>query len=149
MRGLSRFSVLVLLTALIVSVFAASAAAQNGTVSGTVTSAATGAGISTSVQLVTSAGTVVFQGPSNGAGGAFSLALAAGSYFVRTANTAGFVDRLFKTGGNIDCAGGTCAVTAGTAVTVTAGATTSGINFPLNPGGTITGTVTNSSTGVW
>src|SRR5262249_8445262 len=63
-------------------------------------------------------------------------------YFVRTANTLGFVDVLYDATPCISCV-----VTTGKPVAVTAGgAPTSGINFALAGGGTITGTVRAAAT---
>ena len=73
-----------------------------------------------------------------------TAALPTATYFVRTYNTIGYVDQLYS---GIICPGGSCTVTAGTPITVTAGATRTGIDFTLAPGGTITGTVTAASGG--
>ena len=67
--------------------------------------------------------------------------LATGNYFASTSGAPGHVDELFD---NFPCGGGFCNPTTGTAIPVTAGATTSGKNFVLAAGGTVTGTVTNS-----
>jgi len=63
---------------------------------------------------------------------------------VRTSNSLGYLDELYN---NLPCPGGSCSVTSGTGVSVTAGATTSGINFALALGGRISGTVTDAATG--
>jgi hypothetical protein len=57
-------------------------------------------------------------------------------------NTLGYVDEFYD---NLICFG--CSVTDGTPISVTAGATTSGINFALAIGGRISGTVTDAGTG--
>ena len=67
--------------------------------------------------------------------------LPAGNYFVRTNNSLGYVNEVYN---NITCV--PCNVTTGTPVAVTAGATTSGINFALATGGRISGTVTDAGT---
>jgi hypothetical protein len=64
---------------------------------------------------------------------------------VRTSNAQGYVDELYD---NLPCPGGACTVTGGLPVTVTAGATTTGINFGLAQGGRISGTVTDAVTGL-
>ena len=68
--------------------------------------------------------------------------LPTGSYFARTTNAGGYVNRLFDA---LPCPG-SCTVTAGMPITVTAGATTNGINFSLTAGGRISGTVTDATT---
>ncbi|MGE0394889.1 MAG: collagen binding domain-containing protein, partial [Vicinamibacterales bacterium] len=60
-----------------------------------------------------------------------------GNYFVRTANTQGYLDELFD---NIGCAVG-CEVTTGTVVTHTAGVTGGFADFDLSKGARISGTV--------
>ena len=77
--------------------------------------------------------------------GSYSVSsLAAGTYYPRTFHTLGYVDELYD---NIQCTDGCSNFTSGTGVIVTAGQTTSGIDFGLAVGGTITGTVTNATTG--
>jgi hypothetical protein len=114
-----------------------------GRISGTVTNAATAAPLaSVNVQIFDSGGALVANGFTDVSGNYISDAgLIAGSYFTRTNNSQGFIDKLYN---NITCA--PCNVTSGTAITVTAGATTSGISFALNAGGRIAGTVTDAAT---
>jgi carboxypeptidase family protein len=75
--------------------------------------------------------------------------LAAGSYFVATENSKGYLDEAYddvicgSTEGGFGC----WAPTVGTAITVTAGAVTSGIDFALAKGGRVAGRVTDSATG--
>ena len=66
--------------------------------------------------------------------------LLAGTYFVRTYNSSGYVDELYN---DIPCA--SCTVTNGTPITVTLGETRSGIDFALALGGRISGTVTDTA----
>lgn len=68
-------------------------------------------------------------------------ALPDGDYFVHAYNELGFINEVYD---NLTCSP-FCDVTAGTQVTVTAGATTSGIDFDLSPGGTLNVTVTDSA----
>ena len=119
------------------------ALAPGGRISGTVTNAATSAPlVSVNVQIFDSGGAFVANGFTDGSGNYTSdVGLVAGSYFVRTNNGQGFIDKLYN---NITCV--TCNVTSGTAITVSAGATTSGINFALNAGGRIAGTITDAAT---
>lgn len=65
--------------------------------------------------------------------------LASGTYFVRTSGSVGYINQVYSTGTPILC--GSCSVTSGTPVSVTVGSTTPGVNFALNPGGTLRGTV--------
>src|SRR4051812_28393669 len=69
--------------------------------------------------------------------------LPAGTYYVRTRNSAGYVNEIWN---NVPCLA-TCAVTSATPITVSVGATASGIDFALAAGGRITGTVTEQGTG--
>ena len=83
-------------------------------------------------------------------GGRLTIAgLATGSYGVLTSHSssANYTNEIYN---DIQCPTGcstTTAVESGTPVPVVLGATTSGINFAVAAGGTITGTVTNESTG--
>lgn len=73
--------------------------------------------------------------------GTYSVAaLAPGTYFLTTSNVQGFVDQIY---GTISCAG--CNPTTGIAVSVSAGSTTSGIDFSLPPGTIVSGTVAAAS----
>jgi hypothetical protein len=78
--------------------------------------------------------------------------LPTGRYFVRASSRAPLMASLFGTSGllsevfnNVKCDFDSCLSALGTPVTVTAGATTAGIDFVLDPGGRITGTVRSGS----
>ena len=58
-------------------------------------------------------------------------------------NSLGFVDELYD---NIPCPFSSCSPTAGTPIAVTSPSTTGGINFALDPGGGLAGTVTDAGT---
>jgi hypothetical protein len=117
--------------------------AVGGTITGTVTVAGTGAPLSgVYVDIYNAAGRGVGYGQTNASGAYTTTGLATGTYYVRTSNPFGYADLLYD---SLACTG--CAVTSGTGVSVTAGTTTAGINFGLGPGGTITGSVTDASTG--
>jgi hypothetical protein len=124
---------------------AAPAEAQNGSITGTVTDANTLAPINlANVQLYSSTGSFL-QSISTDATGFYTLGnVVPGTYFVRTSLFGGlnYIDELWN---NIPCA--PCTVTTGAPVVVTASTITPNINFALNPGGSITGTVTDSSNG--
>ena len=118
--------------------------APGATVTGTVTAAANGlplAGIS--VGVYSSSGTFVSSANTN-AGGVFAVTrLTGGTFYARTElNGLNYQSQLYN---GLPCVG--CDVTAGTAIGVSAGGTTNGINFILTPGGTMTGTVTSGGHG--
>jgi hypothetical protein len=130
----------------------ASASAQTGSISGRVTDATTSANVSgVAVEVYTASG--VYRAVSvSVADGTFSVSgLPTGTYFARTggANTVNYIDQLYS---GIACFRSyldwsSCPVTSGTPITVTAGATTSNINFALATGGTTSGRVTDALTG--
>ena len=108
-----------------------------GDISGTVTDAASGAGLS---------GICVVAGSTSattGTGGTYTISgLAAGSYIVTfedgCGNTSTYAVQYYP---------GMALITGAASVSVAAGATTTGIDAALQPGGTITGTVTDASSG--
>jgi 5-hydroxyisourate hydrolase-like protein (transthyretin family) len=121
-----------------------------GSVAGTVTNAVSGAPLQNiGVSAIRRFGNSVIQlgFATTNATGAYTISgIPPGPVYLLT-NGAGVVNEIYD---NIPCVG-SCnfltATTTGTAVTVTSGATTSGRDFALDPGGTITGTVTNAATG--
>lgn len=72
-----------------------------------------------------------------------SLGLATGTYYAATSSFEGYLDELYD---DLPCHGG-CTFTDGTPISVTAGATTSSIDFGLEQGGLIAGTVTEDGSG--
>ena len=74
--------------------------------------------------------------------------LPGGGYYVATVgpsgDSSGVVDEVYP---NVPCFPGACRIASGTPVTVTAGGTTSGIDFSLDSAGVISGRVTDPSTG--
>jgi hypothetical protein len=125
------------------------ALSPGGAITGTVRAAGTGLG-NVTVSIFTAAGTQVGStstistpGPLLGAYGP-SAGLTPGQYFVKASNATGFIDQVYQ---GKDCPF-SCTVTTvgGTLVTVTGTAQTNNIDFALNAGGTITGTVTRSDT---
>ncbi len=127
------------------------ALAPGGSIAGVVTSASGGGAIqNVGVSVYTRIGTQTFfagSGSSNTAGVFTVSGLATGTYFALTsAANAGFTSEIFD---NILCPGNcntTTAVNSGVPIAVTAGATTNGINFALDPGARITGTILNAMT---
>ena len=127
----------------LVSMVAGHASAQTGTITGTVTAAATGTPLSgVTVRVYNESGGSVTGVTTDASGVYITSALVAGSYRVRTFDSLGYIDEAYD---NVPCVG--CSSTTGTLIAVTAGATTSGINFGLSAGGRITGTVTDAATG--
>jgi 5-hydroxyisourate hydrolase-like protein (transthyretin family) len=124
--------------------------ARLGRVSGTVTNATTGTPlqnvvVTAVIRLGTSA-RLVNNAITNAAGAYTITGVPEGSVYLFT-NIQGYVNEIYD---NITCLGqcsATAAMTRGTAVAVTAGATTAGRDFALDPGGAVSGTITNASTG--
>ena len=116
---------------------------RGGKISGTVTDAATSAPLANIfVEILNSSGDQVSSTDTDSLGNYSTPAeLPSGTYYARTFSTPGYIEELYN---NIPCAG--CVVTSGTPITVTAGSTTTGINFTLAAGGRISGTVTDSAT---
>lgn len=117
-----------------------------GAIAGQVADAVTGAPISdVIVQIFDENGLFVTLGLSGPAGDYVSLdGLPTGTYFARSSNSASYLDELYD---DLPCHFSWCNVTEGTGIPVTGGGTTSGIDFALDPGGVIAGTVTDAGTG--
>ncbi|HSL84861.1 MAG TPA: carboxypeptidase regulatory-like domain-containing protein, partial [Thermoanaerobaculia bacterium] len=113
-----------------------------GSISGTVTEESTGDPLSGEFVIIfDNSGN--FRGSGFTAGGGTYLVggLPSGSYRART-STSGHIDELYD---DIPCASG-CDVTTGTAIPVTAGANTPDVDFALDQGGSLSGTITDVST---
>jgi 5-hydroxyisourate hydrolase-like protein (transthyretin family) len=116
--------------------------APGATITGQVTDAQTGKPVpNVTINFNTSNGSFV-TGTSTNASGNYTVGLAAGTYFARTFNSLGYVDGLFN---GLNCLN--CSVGTGTPIVVTVGSMTSGVSFVLSQGATITGTVTDASSG--
>ncbi|MGB5657857.1 MAG: hypothetical protein WBO54_00105, partial [Thermoanaerobaculia bacterium] len=118
---------------------------QGGFIAGTVTETGSGSGLDTGyVTIYDSSGNWVVDSHPAASGAYLTYkTLAAGTYYARTWSFEGYFDELYD---DISCTGG-CTVTTGTPILVTAGATTSSIDFALLKGGSISGTVTEEGTG--
>jgi carboxypeptidase family protein len=115
--------------------------AKGARITGTITDAVTGQplnGVGVSVYLAD--GTSVGGTGTNFSGGYSTQGLPTGTYYVRTNNGLGYVNRLYDA---LDCV--RCAVSSGTPVAVTAGDVRSGVNFALSPGGRISGVITDAA----
>ena len=117
---------------------------KGGRIGGQVTSTAGGAPISlTTVQVVNATGTTVSTGFTDASGLYISNAgLLAGTYFLRTSNSQGFVNEIFP---DIPCVGTVCPASGGTAVSVSLGTTTT-VNIDLAPGGRVSGSILDDTT---
>ncbi len=116
-----------------------------GEISGTVTSAENGDPLADGwVRLWTSDGYYAGSA-STGETGDYALGvLEPDGYFLSTRDFEGFFDELYD---DLPCPGGSCEVAAGTAVEVASHAAVADVDFALEQGGTIAGTVTATATG--
>lgn len=118
---------------------------RGGQVEGLVTDAVTTAPLaSVNVEVLSASGNWVASAASDGSGRYAVGGLAAGTYFVRTRSSGGYMDELYN---DVPCPGGSCAASGGTSVTVAAPGATVGVDFALTPGGQITGVVIAQDTG--
>src|SRR5207249_64124 len=115
-----------------------------GRISGKVTNVAGGAALANIGRYIDgSTGGFVTSGVTDTSGGYTTNAgVPTGSYYAVTSNSQGYIELLYN---NITCL--SCSPSGGTPISVTAGSTTSGINFALTVGGRISGRVTNSAGG--
>jgi hypothetical protein len=117
---------------------------SGGRISGTVTNFVGGAGINPlTVNVYNTAGVNVASGQTSGTGAYTTRALPDGTYYLKTINTLGFVDKLYD---NAFCPGGGCPVVTGTPVVVAGTGTVGGKNFVLSTGGRISGNVAGPGT---
>jgi len=93
------------------------------------------------VTVASSSGAISTFGKTDATGRYISdAALPPGTYFARTANTAGYVDEAYR---ETTCAG--CPAGTGRPIPVSAGSTVSGIDFTLAAGARVAGTVRDAS----
>jgi hypothetical protein len=85
----------------------------------------------------------VSSGFTNVSGQYLASGLPTGTYYAVTRNNSGFVDELYE---GVPCPGFCSSLVSGTPIAVTAGVTTPGRNFDLEPGGVINGVVTRAGT---
>lgn len=117
-----------------------------GQFSGTITNASTAQAIQgVNAQIFNSSGTFLGSAGTNSSGNYTTSGLPAGTYYSRTSNTLGYVEKLYN---NKPCALGGCnsTITSGDPIAVSVGVNTPNINYALDQGGRISGTITNSAT---
>src|SRR5262245_21958909 len=123
------------------------AASAQGSITGTVTNGVTSATLASVVILITdSAGNYAGTTQTNGVGVYATNSLAAGTYYIYTRNSLGFLDQIYA---GVNCTVqcyDTDALNKGTPIVITTGNQT-GRNFALQPAGAISGKVTNASSG--
>lgn len=73
------------------------------------------------------------------------VGLTSGNYFIKSLNQTGYVDEIYN---NIPCIASQCNASQGTPIPLNPGDHTTDVNFNLDPGGTISGKVTEASTGL-
>jgi carboxypeptidase family protein len=113
-------------------------------ITGTVTDTTPTPVLGVHVILVNGTGDFVADAFTDATGHYGTPGLLSGTYYAFTNNDQQLVDKLYN---NRLCPRGRCNATQGDPITVTSPAVTSGINFSLPPGGTLTGTVTAASGG--
>lgn len=123
----------------------ASGQAQTGAISGKVTNSATGASlIGITVNVFNGNVALAARGHTDSVGSYAVRSLPPGSYYVTTQNQSRYIDELYN--GLVCMAGFACNVTTGTPVSVVGSTTTSGVDFALEVGARLSGTVTAGST---
>ena len=106
---------------------------RGGRIEGVVLDASTSAPLAdVSVEVLRASGSTVASAFTDSAGHYSARGLATGAYYVRTRNHAGYLDELHD---DVPCDGGSCSLSQGTAVVVTAARDTTGVGFRLTPGG--------------
>jgi protocatechuate 3,4-dioxygenase beta subunit len=119
-----------------------------GAISGTITHALTSDPvISAEVRIFNSDGNSVDWSYTSSTGVYVFNRLPAGTYFVATDIDGNFVDELYDGLACPEGPGSGCDPTTGTPVAVALNTTTTGIDFSLDPGGAITGTVRDAASG--
>ncbi len=119
---------------------------RTGSVTGRVTDEATGQGVEQTTVLFYRSGESSYNYTTalTAADGTFLISgMVPGTYYVRT-NDGRYLDELYD---GLPCEG-TCTVSNGTPVVVASGGTAAGIDFALQLGGTVAGTVTAAATGL-
>ncbi len=118
----------------------------SGSITGTVSDSATGLPIDGANISIVSEQFKTIEIVRSDASGVWRWAsdLPTGSYYAKTFFNDGYYDELYD---DVDCSDNKCHLEGGTLIAVVAGLTTSGIDFELEPGGVITGRLTDIVTG--
>ncbi len=115
-----------------------------GAISGTLTDAASGQPIAMATVVVEAADGFGYFSAAVDADGSYTIAaIEPGSYHAYVADSSPYVAEVWD---GVPCAG-TCDPAAGMAISVATGSVTSGIDFALDRGGSIAGTVSDAATG--
>ncbi len=119
--------------------------ATGGSLGGTVTDQSTGLPlVGVTVRVYNSSNSQMGTANTNASGAYAVTGLPTGTHYARTSNGLGYVDELYN---NLPCPNQSCTTNTGTGIGVTAGSPTTGINFALDAGARITGTVTDANGG--
>jgi hypothetical protein len=115
--------------------------ANGGSINGRVTRAAGGAGVGLAeVQAFTTTGFLAGRAMTDATGLYTIAGLPDGNYKVRTANTAGLINQVYRTPTPLTCSPTPCALSGGNTIAISGGAAIASIDFALAAGGTISGT---------
>jgi hypothetical protein len=117
---------------------------RGGSISGRVRDATTGTAVAGEVDLLDARGSYVASTNTDGNGEYVVVGLVPGSYAVQARPAAPYLEMLYD---NLPCYRLDCDPTTATPVPVSLGATTSGIDFAVPRGGTVTGSVLDDTTG--
>ncbi len=110
-----------------------------GSISGRITNASNSNGIALAeLQAIDVNGLIASRSTTNASGNYTLGGLQPGNYKLRTSNTAGFINQIYRTPAPLSCSPSPCVLAAATVINVTGAVT--GINLALTPGGTISGT---------
>lgn len=118
---------------------------MGGSISGTVRDVNLAPIPNVEITVYDSAGDAVAVGVTDASGNYRTGGVVTGTYYVGTNQDVGYVDEVYN---NIPCINGNCDPRVGMPLSVTLGETVSGIDFVLEVGGNITGTITNAVTGL-
>lgn len=114
--------------------------ALGGAISGTVTSGATPLG-NLNVQIVNAATNAIVSDTTDASGNFSVKGLMDGTYYARTSNSQGYINEVYN---NLQCPL-SCFNILGAPLVIAAAGTVSGVNFDLEAGGRISGTVTDGA----
>jgi len=120
---------------------------RGGSIAGSVTSLASGTPVAGVRVAVWAANGWPVTSAWSGDDGAYvtTLALPTGTYYLDASGTVDYLRQIYR---GMSCGLACPPITAGTPVTVTQGAATTGVDFPLAASGVVTGTVTDAVSGL-